>query len=276
MRTLIIIGILFLANSNSQPDHFVKSKAIYTRVVYSFYHMRDTKKPQQFYKEKMQLICNDKTGLYNSYTKFQQDSVREVQLQQAERSSGNNLIINRGLIVPYNKEQIKTSPDKKERNIFLDFDNNHYTVTEPLEIIKWQIGKETRKIGGYPCQEATCNFKGRKYTAWFTTDIPVSFGPWKLHGLPGLILEASDENGQVKFQCESVSTQSNISEIKFPPPGIKTNMNEYTRMVEAYQNNPSSLSNSNSGARIEKEESNSPTFSKSKSAINNPIELSNK
>ena len=46
---------------------------------------------------------------------------------------------------------------------------------------------------------ATSDFRGRRWTAWFATDIPISDGPWKLGGLPGLILQAYDEGQQHVF-----------------------------------------------------------------------------
>jgi len=52
---------------------------------------------------------------------------------------------------------------------------------------------------GYPCQKAKCNFRGRQWTVWFASDIPVSDGPWKLGGLPGLIMEAYDQGIQYHF-----------------------------------------------------------------------------
>ena len=48
---------------------------------------------------------------------------------------------------------------------------------------------------------ARCKFKGRTWTAWFTTDIPLDNGPWKLCGLPGLILRAYDAKQQYIFDC---------------------------------------------------------------------------
>lgn len=42
-------------------------------------------------------------------------------------------------------------------------------------------------------------FRGRVHTVWFTNEIPVSFGPWKLNGFPGVILEAQDETKTFMF-----------------------------------------------------------------------------
>jgi hypothetical protein len=54
------------------------------------------------------------------------------------------------------------------------------------------------------CQEATCHFKGRDYTAWFCPDLPVHIGPWKLNGLPGVIVDARDAKNDVIFKFDGV------------------------------------------------------------------------
>ena len=74
-----------------------------------------------------------------------------------------------------------------------------YCYVDSLHAQKWTMGDSTREVLGYTCQQATADFRGRRWTAWFATDIPVSDGPWKLGGLPGLILEAYDEGQQHVF-----------------------------------------------------------------------------
>ena len=74
-----------------------------------------------------------------------------------------------------------------------------YCYVDSLHTQTWTMGDSTREVLGYTCQQATADFRGRRWTAWFTTDIPVSDGPWKLGGLPGLILEAYDEGKQHVF-----------------------------------------------------------------------------
>ena len=63
----------------------------------------------------------------------------------------------------------------------------------------WQLQEGTDTVAGYDCQKATLNFRGRNYTAWFTTEIPISEGPWKLFGLPGLILKVEDSEKLFSF-----------------------------------------------------------------------------
>ena len=74
-----------------------------------------------------------------------------------------------------------------------------YRYADSLHTQMWTIVDSTREVLGYTCQQATADFRGRRWTAWFATDIPVSDGPWKLGGLPGLILEAYDEGQQHIF-----------------------------------------------------------------------------
>lgn len=68
-------------------------------------------------------------------------------------------------------------------------------VKEDKNLYNWKINDSTKIIGGYQTQMATTNFRGRKYVAWFTKEIPIPYGPWKFNDLPGLILEVSDSTG---------------------------------------------------------------------------------
>lgn len=72
---------------------------------------------------------------------------------------------------------------------------------EPLQDIRisWHLLPETRKIGSLLCKKAVGVFRGRTYEAWYAPQIPVPYGPWKLQGLPGLIIEAYDASRQLNF-----------------------------------------------------------------------------
>lgn len=68
--------------------------------------------------------------------------------------------------------------------------------TEPSDEMQWTlIPDSTNVILGYDCNLAESDYHGRHWKAWFAPEIPLCFGPWKLHGLPGLILKAEADGG---------------------------------------------------------------------------------
>lgn len=84
---------------------------------------------------------------------------------------------------------------KNDTIINFDYvDEKNVNYFETSTTINWEISKETKVISGYNCSKAILNFRGRKYFAWFTTDIPCRFGPWKFINTPGLIMEIEDES----------------------------------------------------------------------------------
>lgn len=64
----------------------------------------------------------------------------------------------------------------------------------------WVIQDSSKLILGHECQKAVCQYRGHCWTAWFAMDIPITDGPWKLCGLPGLILEATTEDNSHAFK----------------------------------------------------------------------------
>ena len=86
-----------------------------------------------------------------------------------------------------------------------DIDEENLMYSEPFPLQKWKIEKEIKDVCGYRCQKATCRWRGRDYTAWFTTDIPVSAGPWKFGGLPGMIMKVSDSANEYTWEAVAVN-----------------------------------------------------------------------
>ena len=82
---------------------------------------------------------------------------------------------------------------------------SNYKFTEDFEKQNWQIQPETKEILGFSCQKADCEFRGRKYEAWFTPEIPIDNGPWKFAGLPGLIVAIADTAGLYRFELTGIN-----------------------------------------------------------------------
>lgn len=90
---------------------------------------------------------------------------------------------------------IYTYPEINERVVSARFGEVEYQYNEDLEKLNWKILPDIDTIVGYVCHKAETKFRGRKWYAWFTMEIPYNFGPWKLGGLPGMILKAEDSEG---------------------------------------------------------------------------------
>ena len=109
-----------------------------------------------------------------------------------------------------------TGKDKSETyySIFKDAAKNNvfyhdkirtvdYQYQEQPPLFLWKIKPNKKVVAGYKCQQAFTAFGGRIFEAWFTRDIPVSEGPYKFYGLPGLIVKVSDTHHNYVFELIS-------------------------------------------------------------------------
>lgn len=75
-----------------------------------------------------------------------------------------------------------------------------YIYEDTLYAQNWVIQDSSKLILGHECQKAVCHYRGHCWTARFAMDIPITDGPWKLCGLPGLIMEATTEDNSHAFK----------------------------------------------------------------------------
>ena len=77
-----------------------------------------------------------------------------------------------------------------------------FVYPDSVPSLEWNFSyEETYSIMGYDCRKAAAEFAGRNYTAWFTPEIPLPFGPYKFGGLPGLILKLEDSERQYIWEA---------------------------------------------------------------------------
>lgn len=111
-------------------------------------------------------------------------------------------------------------------------DNINFGYEEKIPVMQWKLFDEGKKILTYNCYKAETFFRGRKFIAWYTKEIPISDGPYKFSGLPGLILEVNDDKNNFHYKLLAV--------VKKPQDILydeNINMIERKRMIEARMNN---------------------------------------
>jgi len=91
-----------------------------------------------------------------------------------------------------NLDEIYRNLEKGKFTTYSTVFGSHYLITEDITIPEWTMYEDsTITVLGMKCKKATTNFRGRYWEVWYTEEIPISQGPWKLCGLPGMILKAN-------------------------------------------------------------------------------------
>lgn len=145
----------------------------------------------------MVLRVGDSTSIFYSQGKFERDSLARIASNYRELRAIDDSIRSRYGILSATYYLTKNFGNSQLE--FVDNIVQLYKYTESLPTIEWQFTDERKLVLDYECQKAVCEYGGRTYEAWFAPDIPISDGPWKLHGLPGLILEAYDTQHHYEF-----------------------------------------------------------------------------
>lgn len=130
-------------------------------------------------------------------------------------------------------ERFKHVAHLEREVIFRDYDRNVTTVHQRYDLSSWEMKEETvspswtikdsiATILGYDCIMATADYRGRRWTAFFSPEIPISEGPWKLIGLPGLILKAHDSKNEYSYEATEINTSN---------PGLVEYFNYRDRLI---------------------------------------------
>ena len=92
--------------------------------------------------------------------------------------------------------------DKKKTRVTTQYMKGYF-YEEPITMPNWILHEDTATISGFICKRATTHYRGRDWEVYYTSDIPLSRGPWKLWGLPGLITRATDADHYFLFEMET-------------------------------------------------------------------------
>ncbi|MDE6122778.1 MAG: GLPGLI family protein [Duncaniella dubosii] len=125
-----------------------------------------------------------------------------------------------------------------------------FRYDEEMPKFDWELTDSVTTVLGYECRSAQCKFRGREWTVFYTEDIPLMDGPWKLHGLPGLIMKASDENGHYTFECIGIRSKADRPITIYKVPFNKTDRKGYYDTKHRYEINPYAYYEATTGGHI--------------------------
>jgi GLPGLI family protein len=134
-------------------------------------------------------IAKDKS-IYQDFTLPAQDSIIKVAVDEMIKTKTFKDVSKMVKMPKFSFKIYKQYPDMKV--LYMDRISKNLFVYDDDVKFNWHISSDKEKIGTYNTQKATTEFGGRKWTAWFSTDIPFQDGPYKFYGLPGLIVKIED------------------------------------------------------------------------------------
>ncbi len=198
--------------------------------------------------------CNDTTGMLEDNFTSDRMLLQIGPKGLSKFSSYKNLTVD-SLLMNLSKEQLTEAlMDNKLSNgefmtIFKNYPAGRITHTEKIcldwfryeedmPMLEWELTDSTGTVLGYECHQAKCSFRGREWTAYYTEEIPIMDGPWKLQGLPGLIMKASDKDGHYRFECIGIKSKASRPITMYKVPYISTSRQKYYDTKNRYDINP--------------------------------------
>jgi GLPGLI family protein len=202
--TILLLFVAVLANAQ-------KADTAQAIIHYKFTHVRDTNNRDKPLVENMILRVGRSSSVYKSYDRQLQEEKVRRSIDEQMNSGSRDLKITSNISSLSPNVDYYQYPNEKKLYTVERLMMNSYMIPESMSAINWKISADTATIGGLPCQKATTHFKGRDYTAWFCDELPYRAGPWKLSGLPGLIVEAFDNKKEVIFKFDGIEKVDNTA-----------------------------------------------------------------
>ena len=171
-----------------------------------------------------------RSGFFSIYEEDFEDKRRMVNSSNSIDSSDNETKLSLNNNPKYYKDfQLNTI-------YYIDFIKmSPFYISDRLGSIKWQIENDFKTILDFKCQKASCNYNGRKFEVFFTEDIPLNDGPWKLSGLPGLILQVYSDDDVASFEINVEKIEIKNDVVKLENPFVTKKLLTFDEFKAIYQ-----------------------------------------
>ena len=219
-KSLILLAFMsIIANVNAQwwkPQHHYYDTVEYV-VMYELTFREDTAHLDCYRTENHMLSIGKKRDVssFRGYGTYRHN----MELKKAGDSGLTEELIKTGRIgkvfsdVPSSAIRCSIFKNMTSKNITtIDhiYMQGMYEYEESFNAFNWQITAETDTINNYVCQKAICDFGGRTWEAWFTSELPFSDGPYKFCNLPGLLLNVADTENHYSWKFLSIERPSEL------------------------------------------------------------------
>lgn len=222
MKKLLLLMVLFCISLSAQTHRFIYD------VVYRPDSTSSVVRKANYY-----LDINPDETFYYERPFFVSDSIEKASGLKTFNGKVNDLL----------SKKLKT----KQYVLYSVQSFDIYQLKDEPKII-WKIEKETKNSSSVLLQKATARFGGRNWIAWFAKDFPFQEGPYKFHGLPGMIVEIYDDKENYHFSLNKSENFAETQLISFyknaKARGVEIPYSKYKSMLLSYYQDPIKFINS--------------------------------
>lgn len=212
------------------------------RFIYDYKFVADSTNKADVKSEMMYLDISEKGSKFYSREVYVSDSIMTATYEKEIKATGSMNVImkpmtRRGSV----RYKIYKNYPNFETYSLSRIGMDQYKIWDKRPI-SWKILSEKQKIGNWETQKATTEFAGRKWTAWFTEELPFQDGPYKFRGLPGLIVKLEDATQSHVFELKAVGKYKEevqkVSEFVGNERDIEINQEQYKKLFLEERNDP--------------------------------------
>lgn len=235
--TLLVLGFFMMGMAQTTANRF-------------FYELTYKPKKDSARTEKVMTVLDiiDGKSIFRDYTMIAQDSLLKAKIDAMQKSGVYKDLSNDVKMPKFSYKVAKSYPGME-----VTYSENIANGMTPVQLaykdntkFNWKISGEKAKIGDYNAQKATTEFGGRTWTAWFADNIPFQDGPYKFHGLPGLIVKIEDSNKNYSWELKGNKKIANFEEVtmmeKMSPGGagslVEVPRDKFEKTFNDYKKDP--------------------------------------
>lgn len=174
-------------------------------------------------------------GKFYDYSSYQTDSVTQANCSDQVISSYK---LREQRNVFYFDQTVYQNNPKGKITVQSIITPNFYNYEENRYPVNWTMKEGEDSICGYKCLIAQGEYGGRTWIVKYAPEIPTQNGPWKLTGLPGLILDATDIEGVHHFSAITFRNSTMGITPLDKRGSIETNREKFIHAKNKFEENP--------------------------------------
>jgi len=222
-------------NFSMKPDSY-EEKVLDSSYQNIYYKLEFVKSPK---KKKLETTCLLQIGKnfsrFSDFNSLRKDSLMSG-FSHLEKLGAKEL--NQTLNLSEKWKNVLVKKFLENKVIVQDRANIVYQYEENQPILEWKLENETKDILGYSCNKATVKYRGRKYTAWYSKEIPINNGPYIFQNLPGLILDIEDSKSNFHFTAIAMDKKPGKIYLRNEKRILIVTREQFRRVLKNYNDNP--------------------------------------